>query len=272
MGTDSSEAFPDDGEGPVREVFVDPFYIDIDPVTNLRFAEFVKATGYETEAERMGWSFVFQGHIPAERYSELVDGTVPGAPWWCRVAGSDWTHPEGPDTGIEARENYPVVHVSWNDAFEYCCWAGKRLPTEAEWEYAARGGLEQKLYPWGNELTPDGRHLCNIWQGEFPKHDLAEDGYSSVCPADAFPPNGYGLNSITGNAWEWCADWFDSRYHVAATRANPAGPMSGTSRVIKGGSYLCHRSYCNRYRVAARTSNTPDSSTTNMSFRCVRDL
>jgi len=272
MGTDSSEAFPADGEGPVRAAFVDPFYMDIGPVTNRRFAEFIKATGYKTETERIGWSFVFQGHIPPERYAELVSGTVPGAPWWCRVGGSDWAHPEGPDTSVEAREDYPVVHASWNDAFEYCRWAGKRLPTEAEWEYAARGGLEQKIYPWGDELTPEGRHLCNIWQGEFPDLDLAEDGYSSVCPASAYPPNGYGLHSITGNAWEWCADWFDREHHVTATRTNPVGPVAGTGRVIKGGSYLCHRSYCNRYRVAARSSNTPDSATTNTSFRCVRDL
>jgi formylglycine-generating enzyme required for sulfatase activity len=272
MGTDSAGGFPQDGEGPVREVFVDPFYIDIDPVANARFAEFVQATGYVTESERMGWSFVFQGHIPADRYRGLVQRTVPEAPWWCQVAGAAWSRPEGPDSSIEGRSNYPVVHVSWNDAAEYCRWAGKRLPTEAEWEYAARGGLEQKLYPWGDELTPGGRHLCNIWQGEFPTLDLGEDDYTSVAPADAFPPNGYGLNSIAGNAWEWCADWFDAQYHQTATKTNPVGPPTGTARVMKGGSYLCHRSYCNRYRVAARTSNTPDSATTNISFRCVRDV
>lgn len=272
MGTDSPEAFPSDGEGPVREVFLDPFYIDINPVTNRRFAEFVGASGYKTEAERIGWSFVFQGHIPPERYKELVVRTQPGVPWWCHVAGADWRRPFGPDSGIDGRDDSPVVHVSWNDAMEYCRWAGKRLPTEAEWEYAARGGLVQKTYPWGDELTPGGRHLCNIWQGKFPFQDLAEDGYSFVAPIHAFPPNGYGLNLITGNAWEWCGDWFDPVYHATATRTNPVGPPSGVARVLKGGSYLCHKSYCNRYRVAARTSNTPDSATTHMSFRCVRDI
>lgn len=272
MGTESAEGFPADGEGPVRPVHVDPFYIDINPVTNGRFAEFVAATGYQTESERLGWSFVFQGHVPEDRYRELVDRTVPGAPWWCQVWGSSWKHPFGPDTGIEGKEKYPVVHTSWNDAVAYCRWAGKRLPTEAEWEYASRGGLEQRIYPWGDELTPEGRHLCNVWQGVFPTLDTAEDGYAGTCPVDAFPPNLYGLNSITGNAWEWCADWFDGSHHIAATKTNPVGPLSGVARVIKGGSYLCHRSYCNRYRVAARTSNTPDSATTNMGFRCVRDI
>jgi len=272
MGTDSPEAFPSDGEGPVREVFVDPFYIDIDPVTNHRFAAFVRATGYRTEAERIGWSFVFAGHIPPDRYKELVVRTQPGLPWWCHIEGACWNHPFGPDSTIANRDVYPVVHISWNDAAEYCRWAGKRLPTEAEWEYAARGGLVQKTYPWGDELTPGGKHLCNIWQGEFPLHDTAEDGYSFVAPVDAFPPNGFGLNLITGNAWEWCSDWFDPLYHATATRTNPVGPASGTTRVLKGGSYLCHRSYCNRYRVAARTSNTPDSATTHMSFRCARDI
>ena len=166
----------------------------------------------------------------------------------------------------------PAVHTSWNDAAAFAEWAGKRLPTEAEWEYAARGGLAQKTYPWGDELTPGGRHLCNIWQGEFPHLDSGDDGYTAPAPVDAFPPNGYGLYTITGNAWEWCADWFHPSYHVTATRINPVGPRDGATKVMKGGSYLCHRSYCNRYRVAARTSNTADSTTTNISFRCVRDV
>jgi formylglycine-generating enzyme required for sulfatase activity len=253
-------------------VLLDPFYVDICPVTNAQFQEFVQATGYRTESEQLGWSFVFKGHIPAERYNDLVKQTVPGADWWCKVEGTDWRHPHGSDSDIEASSLYPVTHVSWNDAVQYCAWAGKRLPTEAEWEFAARGGLEQRLFPWGDDLTPGGQHLCNVWQGQFPVLDLAEDGYAGTCPVDAFPPNGYGLYSATGNAWEWCSDWFHASYHVNATRTNPVGPASGAAKVIKGGSYLCHRSYCNRYRVAARTSNTPDSATSNMGFRCVRDL
>jgi formylglycine-generating enzyme required for sulfatase activity len=272
MGTETSEGFPADGEGPIRKVTLDPFYIDRYPVTNEAFTEFVRATGHQTEAERFGWSFVFQGHIPPESRAWLVEDTVLGAEWWCKLRGADWRHPEGPDSSITDRSHYPVVHVSWNDACAYAKWAGKRLPTEAEWEFAARSGLEQKLYPWGDELTPEGKHLCNIWQGEFPDHNTAEDGYAGLAPVDAFPPNAYDLYTITGNAWEWCSDWFHPSFHVLATRLNPAGPLGGQSKVIKGGSYLCHKSYCNRYRVAARSSNTPDSSTTNMSFRCVRDV
>lgn len=272
MGSDYARGFPADGEGPVREVTLDPFYIDRTPVTNLAFAEFVRKTGYRTEAEVFGWSFVFQGHIAREDYARLVEDTVLAAPWWCKVWAADWRHPEGPDSNIDARGDYPVVHVSWNDAAAFARWAGKRLPTEAEWEYAARGGLEQKLYPWGDELTPDGKHMCNIWQGEFPTRDTAEDGYSAPAPANAFPPNGYGLYTITGNAWEWCADWFDAAFHRTASRVNPKGPATGAAKVMKGGSYLCHASYCNRYRVAARTANTPDSSTTNIGFRCVRNV
>lgn len=271
MGTDTTEGFPADGEGPIRKVLVNAFYIDKYPVTNEAFAEFQRASNYKTDAERFGWSFVFQGHIPQEKYSQIVEDTPVAAPWWCKVSGADWEHPEGPDSTIDSRPHYPVVHVSWNDAKAYAQWAGKRLPTEAEWEYAARGGLEQKLYPWGDELTPNGEHRCNVWQGTFPTEDTAEDGYSATAPVDSYRPNGYGLYTITGNAWEWCFDWFHPSFHLLATQANPAGPSQGRAKVIKGGSYLCHKSYCNRYRVAARTSNTPDSSTTNMSFRCVRD-
>jgi formylglycine-generating enzyme required for sulfatase activity len=252
----------------VREVFLDPFAIDRFPVTNELFREFAQATGYRTDAERFGWSFVFWSHIPPPRYRELVEDTVAEAPWWCTVRGARWDAPEGPGSHLIGRERHPVVHVSWNDASAFSAWSGQRLPTEAEWEYAARGGLVQKLYPWGDKLRPEGKHLCNIWQGEFPNRDTADDGYAGSCPVDAFPPNGYGLYSVTGNTWEWCADWFDTAFHRTADRRNPQGPPQGTARVIKGGSFLCHKSYCNRYRVAARSSNTPDSSTANTSFRC----
>ncbi|HEX9366230.1 MAG TPA: formylglycine-generating enzyme family protein [Vicinamibacterales bacterium] len=272
MGTGFEEAVLQDGEGPVRNVLLDGFYIDKFAVTNEQFAEFVRHTGYRTESARFGWSFVFEGHIPRERYGELVGATLPGAPWWCKVHGASWRHPEGPDSDVARRPDYPVTHVSWNDARAYARWAGKRLPTEAEWEFAARGGLEQKIYPWGDELTPGGRHLSNVWQGTFPEVDLAEDGYAGTAPVDAFPSNDYGLHNMTGNTWEWCNDWFDPVYHLTATRMNPVGPPRGTSKVMKGGSYLCHHSYCNRYRVAARTSNAPDSGATNTGFRCVRDI
>ena len=272
MGSDYPEGFPVDGEGPVREVALRPFAIDRTPVTNALFAEFIEATGYRTEAEQFGWSFVFHGHIPKARFRELVEDTAAAAPWWCKVPGARWDLPEGPGSNVSKRADYPAVHVSWNDAAAYARWRGQRLPTEAEWEYAARGGLVQKLYPWGDKLRPEGEHRCNIWQGEFPVKDTADDGYAGTCPVEAFAPNGYGLYSITGNAWEWCADWFDADFGRTGTRDNPQGPAAGEAKVLKGGSFLCHKSYCNRYRVAARTRNTPDSSTANIGFRCALSL
>ena len=268
MGTDYELGFPADGEGPVRSVKLSPFSIDITPVTNTQFAEFIKDTKYVTEAERYNWSFVFWAHIPQARFDQLVADTVAQAPWWCKVYGATWNSPEGPGSHIEGRQDYPVVHVAYTDAAAFAAWAGKQLPTEAEWEYAARGGLEQKLFPWGDELEPNGHHLCNVWQGQFPSEDTADDGYAGACPVQAFPPNGYGLYSTVGNVWEWTQDWFGVA-HPKHETLNPRGPKYGTDKVTKGGSFLCHASYCNRYRVAARTKNTPDSSTSNIGFRCV---
>jgi formylglycine-generating enzyme required for sulfatase activity len=270
MGTDYPQGFSQDGEGPIRPVVLSAFAIEPTPVTNAQFKAFVDQTGYITDAERYGWSFVFWSHIPQEAFDDdVVEDTVALAPWWCKVIGAAWKFPEGPGTDVSKRLDHPVVHVSFNDAFAYAQWAGRELPTEAEWEYAARGGLEQKLFPWGDELTPAGKHLCNVWQGEFPNIDTAEDGYSGTNPVEAFPPNGFGIYSTVGNVWEWTNDWFGVN-HPREEVHDPRGPANGTGKVMKGGSFLCHASYCNRYRVAARTQNTPDSSTSNIGFRCVK--
>ena len=255
MGSADRDAQTADNESPVRPMAVRAFAIAACCVTNDEFADFVIRTSYRTDAERLGWSYVFSGFLPAA----LRKGAArPGqAPWWCAVPGANWRRPEGPGSDTAGRGDHPVVHVSWNDATAYCRWASLRLPSEAEWEYAARGGLEQARYPWGDELMPGGRHRCNIWQGRFPVHNTAEDGFISTAPVDAFEPNGYGLFNASGNVWEWCADWF--------------GP-DRRARSMRGGSYLCHDSYCNRYRVAARTASPADSSAGNLGFRCARRL
>lgn len=270
MGTEDKEGFPADGEGPVREVYVAPFAIDAYTVSNTRYADFVDATGYVTDAERFGWSFVFAKFLPSElrRISRRPEAT----PWWCGVQGAMWRHPEGPGSDLAGREDHPVIHISWADALAYCQWAGARLPTEAEWEYAARGGLVQARYPWGDELTPGGEHRCNIWQGTFPTNNTGEDGYLGTAPVDAYQPNGFGLHNVAGNVWEWCADWFSPDWQRTGPRRNPSGPTMGDNRVMRGGSYMCHHSYCNRYRVAARSKNAPDSSGGNLGFRIAKTL
>jgi formylglycine-generating enzyme len=271
MGSEDADTFPDDGEGPVREVYVPEFYLDPKAVTNAQFATFIKATGYVTDAERFGWSFVFHSFVTGEARNRVLNATVPAAPWWLGVEGATCFAPEGPGTDVARRQNHPVVHISWQDASAYAAWAGKRLPTEAEWEKAARGGLVQARFPWGDEFTPRGKHRCNTWQGRFPKHDTGEDGYTGTAPVDAYRPNAFGIYNTSGNVWEWCADWFSADWHVpdrTDTRHDPRGPADGDVKVMRGGSYLCHASYCNRYRVSARTHTTPDSTTGHTGLRC----
>ncbi len=261
MGSDAPTPFPADGEGPTRIVEVAPFRISPYAVTNARFSRFVEATGHVTEAERFEWSFVFHLLLPDDFEPTRA---IQGAPWWRQVYGADWRHPAGPQSSLDDLGDHPVVHVSWNDATAYCAWAGVRLPTEAEWEYAARGGLVQQPFAWGAEFAPGGRTMCNIFEGDFPTINTAADGYVATAPVDAFDPNGYGLFNVAGNVWEWCQDRF-------ATPSSPDDTAADATRVIRGGSYLCHDSYCNRYRVAARTSNTIDSTTGNMGFRVAGD-
>ncbi|MBD0324599.1 MAG: formylglycine-generating enzyme family protein [Aldersonia sp.] len=256
MGAEGSQVNPGDGEGPVRPMDVDSFRIDAVTVTNAAFAGFVDATGYSTEAERFGWSFVFDMFVPPE-IDRAIERAVAAAPWWLPVSGASWRAPEGPGSHVADRQHHPVVHVSWNDASAYCAWSGTRLPTEPEWEYAARGGLEQATFPWGDDLTPNGQHRCNVWQGRFPTTNTMADGYLGTAPVTAYEPNGFGLYNTVGNVWEWTADPFGRGAHGA--------------RAMRGGSYLCHASYCNRYRVAARTANTADSSAGNIGFRVAAD-
>ncbi len=268
MGSDDRFAYPADGEGPVHDVCLRAFLIDRHAVSNDRFAAFIEATGHVTDAERWGWSFVFGGLLPEDFPPTR---SVAAAPWWRQVEGAQWRHPEGPHSHLEGRGDHPVVHVSHTDALAYCAWAGVRLPTEAEWEFAARGGLVSRVFPWGDDLEPGGEHRMNVWQGDFPTRNTAADGYLGTAPVDAFPPNGYGLHNTTGNVWEWTADWFDPGFYGASPAEDPSGPPTGDRRVTRGGSYICHASYCRRYRVAARSANMPDDATGNIGFRVASD-
>lgn len=256
---------PQDAEGPLKRTKVKRFWMERDTVTNAQFSAFVDETGYLTEAERIGWSFVFAAHV-----AEGVGPTqgVLEAQWWRRVDDATWRAPQGP--GSRAQPDHPVVQVSWSDARAYAAWAGGRLPTEAEWEHAARGGLGDVPFPWGGEApTDDGPYPCNIWQGRFPQLNTAADGYHTTAPVMSFAPNGYGLHNMVGNVWEWTAERYRLRSLKKAAKAQEQA-MRGY-KLLKGGSFLCHASYCFRYRIAARAGNSPDSATTHQGFRLVYD-
>jgi formylglycine-generating enzyme len=298
MGGDNEQAAED--EYPKHSVFLDSFWMDTHEVTNAEFARFVKATGYITTAERKpDWEEMKKTLPPDVQKpdeSQLVAASLVFSPpkeavdlndysqWWKWVPGADWKHPEGPESNIINKENYPVVHVSWEDATAYCKWANKKLPTEAQWEYAARGGLTNDIYPWGNEPVNAGKPKANTWEGNFPNYNSLADGFAGLAPVGSFKPNGYGLYDMAGNVWEWCADWYRNDYYktlsTQGTVHNPQGPPEGydpdepymPKKTIRGGSFMCNESYCTGYRVARRMKTSPDSGTSNTGFRCVRSV
>ncbi len=278
---------------PLHKVRVDGFWMDKTEVTNAQFEEFVAATGYKTIAERQPT----QSQYPNASKEQLVPGSPVFAPpagmtvQTCHASGTggmiykpgaNWRHPEGPESSLAGKEQHPVVHIAWVDAVAYCEWAGKRLPTEAEWEFAARGGLERKPFYWGDELKPGGKVMANIFQGDFPCHNSAEDGYRTTAPVGSFPPNPYGLYDMAGNAWEWCSDWYRADYYSSSPAENPEGPLfsidpipdpiSGpqAKRVMRGGSFLCSDQYCNRYLAGARHHGAIDTGAMHNGFRCVK--
>lgn len=295
MGSESPEAMAD--EGPVHTVRLRGFWMDRHEVTNAQFRAFVAATGYVTTAERAPDLEELAAQLPPGAElpgaDELIPASIVFVPpsgggsareldWWQLIAGADWRHPQGPGSDLEGKDEHPVVHVSWDDARAYAAWAGKRLPTEAEWEYAARGGLDRRTYVWGDEKNPDGEHRANIWQGAFPLRDQGQDGHRGSAPVGSFPANGFGLFDMSGNVWEWCADWYrpDTYASRADRRAvNPQGPDSShdpdeplvPKRVNRGGSFLCNDGYCIGYRPSARMKTSPDTSLVHLGFRCVSE-
>lgn len=295
MGSELPNARPD--EAPTHRVRVDGFWIDTTEVTNAQFRTFVQATGYVTTAERPPDLHEIMRQLPpgtpAPAPADLVAGALVFTPteqrvplddirqWWKWTAGADWRHPAGPGSTIEGQGEHPVVQVSWDDAAAYASWAGKRLPTEAQWEFAARGGMQQRHYVWGDEEISDERPQANVWQGEFPYKNLAADGYQRTAPVRSFAPNGYGLFDMAGNVWEWCSDWYspDAYRPLAAggVAVNPSGPQQSfdprrtqmPQRSQRGGSFLCNASYCSSYRPSARMGCSPDTGMSHVGFRCV---
>lgn len=300
MGADDSTGMAD--EYPKHTVDIAGFWMDEHEVTNAEFAQFVAATGYVTTAEKPISKEELLASLPPgtpEPDSSALAGMMaPGAlvftppdhavpfndisQWWSFVAGTTWQHPEGPGSNIDKKENEPVTQVSWLDAQAYAKWAGKRLPTEAEWEYAARGGLSGKIYPWGTEALTSGKPKANTWNGNFPYNNTKTDGYYGLAPVKSYSPNGYQLYDMSGNVWEWCEDWYDANYYIQGEKGvkNPAGPATGfdpddpgqAKHVIRGGSFMCSDEYCRGYRVSARMKSTPESGLANLGFRCVRSL
>ena len=254
-----------DLDSPARRVAVSDFRIARFTVTNAIFAAFVAETGYRTTAEREGWSFVF--HLFLDRPQDHILAPA-HTPWWRQVPGATWSAPEGPGSTLDNRQDHPVTHISWQDAQAFCDFTGTRLPSEAEWEYAARGKRKHARFPWGNDPAPKGQHRHNVWQGTFPMENTAEDGFAGTAPVGTYAPNDFGLFNMTGNVWEWCADWFgplpDAKHPPLR---DPKGAATGDRKVMRGGSHLCHPSYCERFYVHSRSHNTPDSSTGNIGFR-----